>query len=224
MPTESLIKPTAEEAIKSSGFGAKVTATGIKFGKPSQSTQSTSSNSVNWEPLVSSVASGGVASLLGGAGGSLGLGSIVSGLLNLFGGASKTPPPLTLFQLPASRDVTVNTGSSGSAVYQGSMDQTSTRQPQEPIYSNTSSGSANAARSATASGSLKDTAVHANAPSTTSGNAHLPNSTSTQPTPASVAATDVNGQWFMDRSSDIAAAVRNAMLNSSSLNDVVADI
>jgi hypothetical protein len=31
----------------------------------------------------------------------------------------------------------------------------------------------------------------------------------------------VGAQWFMDHSADIAAAVRNAMLNLSSINDVV---
>ena len=34
----------------------------------------------------------------------------------------------------------------------------------------------------------------------------------------------VDSQWFMDHSSDIAQAVRNAMLNMSSINDVVSDL
>jgi hypothetical protein len=33
-----------------------------------------------------------------------------------------------------------------------------------------------------------------------------------------------NSRWFLDHSADIAAAVRNAMLNLSSLNDVVNDL
>jgi hypothetical protein len=194
LPAETLIKPAAETETKSTGLGAKVTTTGIKFGSPSQTAQPASNNSTNWGQLASSVASGGLASLVSSGVGSLGLGSIISGLLGLFSGGSKTPPPLKLFRLPVSQDVTVYTGSSGSTVYQGSMDQTATRKTQGPIYSKTSSGTATAGRSAT------------------------------QPKSASVAPTDVNSQWFMERSSDIAAAVRNAMLNSSSLNDVIAEI
>ncbi|HEX4231184.1 MAG TPA: hypothetical protein VHZ07_21085 [Bryobacteraceae bacterium] len=225
MPAETLIKPTADASAKAAGFGAKVTATGINFGKPSQSVQSVSNGSTNWVQLASNVASGGLTSLLGGAG-SLGLGSIESGLVGLFGGGSKSLPALPLFTLPQSQDVTVYTGSSGSTVYQGSVDQTVTPKSQTPIYSNTSSGTAVAAPpSISASTSLKDTATRANAPaSTASANSHPPASISTQSTSASVAPTDVNSQWFMERSSDIAAAVRNAMLNSSSLNDVVAEI
>jgi hypothetical protein len=34
----------------------------------------------------------------------------------------------------------------------------------------------------------------------------------------------VSPQWFMDHSADIAAAVRNAMLNLNSINDVVSDL
>jgi hypothetical protein len=33
-----------------------------------------------------------------------------------------------------------------------------------------------------------------------------------------------DAQWFMDHSSEIAQAVRSAMLNLSSLNDVVSDL
>jgi len=33
-----------------------------------------------------------------------------------------------------------------------------------------------------------------------------------------------DAQWFMDHSADIAAAVRNAMLNLNSINDVVNDL
>jgi hypothetical protein len=34
----------------------------------------------------------------------------------------------------------------------------------------------------------------------------------------------LDARWFMDHSADIAAAVRNAMLNSNSINDVVNDL
>jgi hypothetical protein len=225
LPAETLIKPAADASAKSSSFGAKVTATSIKFGNPSQSVQSVSNGSTNWAQLASSVASGGLTSLLGGAG-SLGLGSIVSGLIGLFSGGSKSLPALPLFALPDSQDATVYTGSGGPTVYQGSMDQAVTSKSQAPIYSNKSSGTGAAAPSAASSSPyLQSVATRSNAPtSTAAADSHPPKSASTQPTSASVAPTDVNSQWFMERSSDIAAAVRNAMLNSNSLNDVVAEI
>jgi hypothetical protein len=42
--------------------------------------------------------------------------------------------------------------------------------------------------------------------------------------PATGDAQAMDSQWFMDHSNDIAQAVRNAMLNMSSINDVVSDL
>ncbi|HEX4809177.1 MAG TPA: hypothetical protein VH325_09620 [Bryobacteraceae bacterium] len=223
MPTESLIKASKDTETKSSSLGSKTTATSIKFGKPSQNTQPSSGNSTNWTQLASSAAGGGLSSLLGGGAGVLGLGSIVSGLLGLFGGGSKTPPPLTLFELPASQDVTIYAGNNSATVYQGSMDQTVTSKSQTPIYSTPSNGTS--AKATAATPLVRGAGTNANTPTAASkAPPHAPSGASTTPTPASVAPTDVNSQWFMERSGDIAAAVRNAMLNSSSLNDVIAEV
>jgi hypothetical protein len=226
LPPETLIQPSSDTETKSSGLEAKVTSSGIKFGSPSQKTQPVTNNSTDWGQLLSSVASGGLTSLIGGAG-SLGLGSLVSGLIGLFGGSkSKTLPPLTLFQLPASQDVTVYTGSTGAAVYQGSMDQTVVPKAQASISSSTPSTSAAPSSNQRGSGadspSLQKVATTALPPAAAHVNA--PQKSAILPTPAATAPTEVNSQWFMERSNDIAAAVRNAMLNSSSLNDVVAEV
>ena len=228
IPAETLIQPTASTETKSSGFDGKVASTGINFGKPSQSVQSVSGGSTNWLQLASNVASGGLTSILGGAG-SLGLGSIVSGLLGLFGGGgSKSLPALPLFALPNPQDVTVYVGGNSSTVYQGSMDQAVVPKSQTPIYSGKPGTSVSASSPGTpSSSSLENTAARANAPApAVSANTHAPKSASTvaPSTNSALPPTDVNSQWFMERSNDIAAAVRNAMLNSSSLNDVVAEV
>lgn len=43
-------------------------------------------------------------------------------------------------------------------------------------------------------------------------------------TPVAGSAQTIDSQWFMDHSGDIAQAVRNAMLNMSSINDVVSNL
>lgn len=227
LPLETLIKPSSDAETKSSGLGAKVTTAGIKFGSPSQKTEPVTNNSTDWGQLISSVASGGLTSLIGGPG-SLGVGSLVSGLIGLFGGSkSKTLPPLTLFQLPTSQDVTVYTGSTGATVYQGSMDQTVVPKAQASIYSAappTSSGTASSTQRGSGAESPSLQKVEASALSPAAAHVNPQQKSATLPTPAAIAPTDVNSQWFMERSNDIAAAVRNAMLNSSSLNDVIAEV
>jgi len=44
------------------------------------------------------------------------------------------------------------------------------------------------------------------------------------PAQPATASQTMDARWFMDHSADIAAAVRNAMLNSNSINDVVNDL
>jgi len=49
----------------------------------------------------------------------------------------------------------------------------------------------------------------------------VPGQTATQ---SAASSQNVDARWFLDHSSDIAAAVRNAMLNLNSINDVVNDL
>jgi hypothetical protein len=51
-----------------------------------------------------------------------------------------------------------------------------------------------------------------------------PASTAAAPAQSAASLQDVSSQWFLDHSSDIAAAVRNAMLNLNSINDVVNEL
>jgi hypothetical protein len=169
---------------KKVSISGKVVPQGIQFGKPSQSSsKAASSSGSEWTNLLKQTASGGIASALSGGLGSIGgIGSLVSGIVNLFGGGSgmTTPPPLVDFQLPNSREQTVYVSAKGSSVYQGS-------------------------------------AVQANGPSTGAGVYGKAEQMQTS-------ASSPNAQWVQEQSTQIAQAVKNALLNSSSLNDVIAEI
>jgi hypothetical protein len=157
----------------------------IQFGKPSQSgSKPSSSSGSEWANLLKHTASGGIASALSGGLGSIGgIGSLITGLVHLFGGGGKkkAPPPLVEFHLPASQQQTLSVSSKGNTLYQGSVTEaTSVRAPEAGIYGNASQ-------------------LH------TSGS-----SPSTQ--------------WIQEQSGQIAEAVKNALLNSSSLNDVIGEL
>ena len=149
-------------------------SSGLSFGKPSSSSTSTSSG-ISWGNLLSQSASSGVASAFTGGGlGSIGgLGGLISGIANLFGGSSSsTPPPLTLFTLPNSINQTFDVNSSTTSAQPGASASNS------PVY--------------TTPGVVNNTS-HA----------------------VSVATMNTAG---------VAQAVKNALLTSSSLGDVIAEI
>jgi len=158
---------------KGLSIGAKDAPTGIQFGSPSNNrTAKSGSSSLSANLLAQAASGGGISSVLGGFGGIAGLGGLVSGLVSLFGGSSKsTPPPLVEFSLPDSQQETVYVSSKGSTTMQGT-----------DVESSTSSAGQNQA-GATAS-----------------------------------------SQAAQHQSSQIVQTVKNALLNSSSLNDVIAEI
>jgi len=151
--------------------------TSIQFGSPSSTRTSLSSTTgTGWSKLLTQTASGGLASALGGGLGSIGgLGSLVSGIVGLFGGGSKSSlPPLERFQLSASQTETVYVSSKTISGQDAAMGQTAAKNG-VGIYG---SGGGQAS---TAANPSYDT-----------------------------------GQ--------IAQAVKQALLNSSSLNDIIAEI
>lgn len=167
--------------IKASGVNGSVEAKGIQFGSPSSSRSSSTTTASGWSNLLKQVASGGgAASALGGGLGSIaGIGSLISGVLHLFGGgsSSQTLPALVRFQLPASETETAYIGSQSRSVLQGAASEQSIRSTTQPVY----------------------------APSGTQNSA----GTTSPVTYDSTAITQ---------------AVKQALLNSSSLNDVIAEI
>ena len=156
----------------------------------------------------SSSSSGLLSSLSGSAsglfGGVLSFLPLISGIESLFGGGSKEPTPLVKYQPPDSEDfeLAVSQGVTGDAVYD---------QNGQPRVSDITELALQSLQSPPG-GSPK-----ANAGSQSSG----PTSTGSQIT---VQVQAMDSRSFLDHSDDIAAAVRQAMLNMSSINDVVSDL
>jgi hypothetical protein len=132
----------------------------------------------------------------------LGVVPLVTELLGLFGGGggSPAPPQLVKYAMPAKLDFAAadtQSGLSNADSDQWGMPRAYTATPATGNGA-TSTGSANGGSTAQSSGG------------------------STPHVTVNVQAMDARS--FLDRSSDIAAAVRDAMLNLSSINDVVNDL
>ena len=158
----------------------KNTATGIRFGSPSNSRTPTSQSSNALTTLFRNTGSGGIASALGGGfSGIIGLGGLISGIIGLFGGGKSSPPPLLEFQLPESQNQTMYVSSKGNTTFQGTVvEQASRSTPTHGAYTGNNEGS-------------------------------------------NSGASDIALRY---QNMQIAQAVKNALLNSSSLNDVIAEI
>jgi hypothetical protein len=135
-----------------------------------------------------------------------GLVSLISGLMGLFGGGdSSTPPPLVKYAMPAALDIETAwtpTGMTGADYDQMGMPRAYSGASAAQTGAN-AGGSAGGSSSGPSSGSSINPGA---APQIT----------------VNVQAMDARS--FLDRSGDIAAAVRNAMLNLNSINDVVNDL
>ena len=148
----------------------------------------------------------------------LGVIPLVTGLIGLFSGGDSTPAPLTKYAMPGKIDF--EGADTGSGTSDMDYDQMGTPRPY---------GGAPA---------WPPTASSAPSPDSPSAASPLPASPSPASPPAApVAAAPawpasqitvnvqaMDSQSFLDHSSEIAQAVRNAMLNMSSINDVVSDL
>jgi hypothetical protein len=137
-----------------------------------------------------------------------GLAPLISGLVGLFsGGDASTPPALVKYAAPPKVDF--QAAESGGQVSGVDYDQTG--MPRN--YSETAlSGGASADVSGGTSGAAYEQ------PSSATGG------TSSAAPQITVNVQAMDARSFLDRSSDIAAAVREAMLNMNSINDVVNDL
>ena len=170
-----------------------------------QSSQSHGSSAV--ANVTSDIGSG----LMGGSslGGGLlggGLDLLFDGIKSLFGGGTSEPPPLTTYVPPASQDFELATsnGNTGDAVYDSEGQPRETDFTQIPI------------------GGISPGPVSNNLGNGSRQGSGQGSGTSGQQITVQVQAMD--SQSFMDRSGDIANAVRQAMLNMHSINDVVNDL
>ncbi|MGB9454716.1 MAG: hypothetical protein WCB12_01650 [Bryobacteraceae bacterium] len=137
--------------------------------------------------------------------GGLGIVPLVSGLMGLFGGGNSAPPQLEKYQQPSSIDfVSADTpnGLAGADYDQLGM----------PRLADTGVGTTTTASTSGGSGSSAAAA----------GSGAGQSGTASPQVTVNVQAMDA--QSILDRSSDIAQAVRSAMLNMSTINDVINDL
>jgi len=136
--------------------------------------------------------------------GGLGIVPLVSGLMGLFDGGSTAPPQLEKYQKPSSIDfVSADTPNGLAADYD---------QLGMPRLADTAVPTSTAASSAGASGSSTGG----------TGGSAAQSARATPQMTLNIQAMDA--QSILDRSGDIAQAVRSAMLNMSSINDVISDL
>jgi hypothetical protein len=128
-----------------------------------------------------------------------GLAPLIGGLLGLFGGGgSPAPPPLAKYAMPRALDI--EAAGTGQGLSNADYDQTGMPR----AYDGTGSQPADKAVSGSSgeqTGSIGKGAA--------------------SPAQITVSVQAMDARSFMDRSADIAAAVRDAMLNLNSINDVV---
>jgi len=142
--------------------------------------------------------------------GGLGIVPLVSGLIGLFGGGSSAPPQLEKYQQASSIDfVSADTPTGLEAADYDQMGMP--RLAETAVPTSTAASNSPADSSAVSGSSTVGTARNAG-----QGGASTPQMT------LNIQAMDA--QSIMDRSSDIAQAVRSAMLNMSSINDVISDL
>jgi len=130
----------------------------------------------------------------------LGIVPLITGLMGLFGGSSPQEKP-EKYQMPSS--ISFESGVAGDELVAADSDQTGTPR----MFAQPASGSEPIADGGTGTGS-------SGAQSTTAGSAPQ----------ITVNVQAMDAQSFMDYSSQIAQAVRGAMLNLSSINDVVSEL
>jgi len=129
-----------------------------------------------------------------------GLAPLIGGLLGLFdGGGSAAPAPLTKYAMPSA--LNIEAADTGQGLSNADYDQTGMPRAYD--------GAGNPSAAVSASGSSGGQAAPASGAS---------------PSQITVSVQAMDARSFLDRSADIAAAVRDAMLNLNSINDVVTDL
>jgi hypothetical protein len=137
--------------------------------------------------------------------GGLGVVPLVSGLIGLFGGSKSAPPQLEKYQKPSSIDfVSADTPNGLSAADYDQLGMP--RLADTAVPDSTATNSAGASSSSVAA----------------SGSSAGQSGTATPQMTLNIQAMDT--QSILDRSGDIAQAVRSAMLNMSTINDVISDL
>ncbi len=207
-------------ALDNAGLKSSTTDPAVKsisFGSPSSHRNSrtqTETSGSSWAALLGGGKSGILGSLSSGLLGGLGVGQLLSGALGLLGLGShtKTLPPLQRFTLPNSQQLVATV-------------------PYVPKLLPVQSTVRAAAGASGMSSQARSVSPAAPAPIGSRSSTWLTASTggpggqlATSGHQVHVHVSALDTQSFMDRSNDIAKAVKNAMLQSSALNDVISEI
>jgi len=188
---------------------------GISFGSPSSRGNSRTQTGTSGSGLVGLLGagkSGILGSVSSGLLGGLGIGQLLSGALGLLGlgTSSKTLPPLQRFTLPDPQQIVATLPHSPKLL---------------PVQTTVRSGSSSiTAASQTRLVSPQATAGRGSSTGITTSTSGPAGQLATSGHQVHVHVSALDTQSFMDRSNDIAKAVKNAMLQSNSLNDVISEI
>jgi hypothetical protein len=142
--------------------------------------------------------------------GGLGIVPLVSGLIGLFGGGKAAPPKLEKYQKASSIDFVSADTPNGLAA--ADYDQLGMPRLAETALPTSVAGSNSPTTSSGAGGSSM------------AGNGSNSGQSEATPPQMTLNIQAMDAQSIMDRSGDIAQAVRSAMLNMNSINDVIGDM
>jgi hypothetical protein len=160
-----------------------------------------------------------------------GLLPLIGGLIGLFGGGqTAAPAPLVKYAMPTALDIeAVDTGQGLTNAdydqmgmlrqYSGRTGSASTRDAAGAVYGDAGFDGSRTDMSATPARAMNASpaAAFADTPG-------VPTERTASTTQITVNVQAMDARSFMDRSADIAAAVRSAMLNLNTINDVVTDL
>ncbi len=142
----------------------------------------------------------------------LGIMPMVSGLMSLFGGGGPAPEPvLQHYQMPA--PIAFEGADMGGAIVAADYGQGNVAR----LFGNYGASGVSTSAAAPEAGA-SSFSTPSSAPAGAS------NATAAAAPQINVTVQAMDARSFLDRSSDIAAAVRDAMLNMNSINDVVTDL
>ena len=193
---------TTESATASSGIGTDseggqgyaATTVGTSTRGGAEAEQSSSGGGSTVESALTTFLAGG-----------LGIVPLVSSLFGLFGGGDSAPPQLEKYEMPSSIDFMSADTSTGLAA--ANYDEFGMPRLADTAFSGQTAGAAAGAGDSSQ---------------------RIPSGTGSQTGAATpqinVSVQAMDAQSILDRSGDIAQAVRSAMLNMSAINDVISDL
>lgn len=151
----------------------------------------------------------------------LGLVPLIGGLMGLFGGGSDNQPSLLKYQMPSS--ISFMSADSGDQLIASDYNESGLPREYGAAYTDAApaGGGGVGAPSPSAAG-FNGGATGSDATGTSAATASGSGAAAAPQITVNVQAMDA--QSFLDRSSDIAQAVRSAMLSMNSINDVVSDL